>query len=175
MSVTQELHGVYICEGVTTMDVPHKVLQAGGKTYFVGRYPEGDYCIHEWNPRIQDGYARRHVTFLLEDGSFRTVRGPYSKAGLFDFGAAALVAVGLNQEDIGRKAYRLTIGRDIVKAAWGSAKAEIVHDEPSFVLGDWRERVRPEWAGLEIRVNIRGGAVFSTVDEVLGKRNGGAE
>lgn len=105
-----QLHGVYIDTEtnprLTTMDIPHRVVQHAGSTFFIGRYPEGDYCIHEWSSYNQQGYGNSDVTFLLEDGTFRTVHGPFSCAGVFDHGVAAKIAYVTGIADIAVKASR---------------------------------------------------------------------
>jgi hypothetical protein len=72
------------------MTLPHKRLELGGKVYFVATFPEGDLSVHEWRPGF-GGYGNSEVTFLLDDGSFQTVRGPYSCNDLFDFGRAKML------------------------------------------------------------------------------------
>lgn len=92
MNNTEQLHGVHLDATHTTMDLPHKRLEIGGNVYYVATYPDGDLAIHEWSPFDRQGYGGSFVTFLLEDGSFETVRGPYHGGDIFDFGKEALVA-----------------------------------------------------------------------------------
>jgi hypothetical protein len=84
------MHGVRLDDTHTTMTLPHKRLELGGKVYFVATFPEGDLSVHEWKAGFQ-GYGNSEVTFLLEDGSFETVRGPHGCNDLFDFGRAKLL------------------------------------------------------------------------------------
>lgn len=163
----KKLCGVYINPEtkLTTMDVPHKVVDCGGAIYFIARHPEGDYAIHRWSTRDQNGYGAMEVTFLLDDGSLRTVKGPYSTQGPFDFGTAERMAQMTGIADIAAKAYRLAVGRNLWSYAPGPR--EIVFEEPQFVLGDIRPRVKAEWLGLELRIESRGGYRFAKVADFV--------
>jgi hypothetical protein len=84
------MHGVKLGD-YTTMTLPHKRLELGGKVYFVATFPEGDLSVHEWLPSYQEGYGASRVTFLLEDGSYETVKGPFSCNDFFDHGRAKML------------------------------------------------------------------------------------
>lgn len=164
------MSGVYLNyeTKLTTTDIPHKVFQYGGYTYFVARHPEGDFAIHEWG-RYQEGYGGSNVDFLLDDGTIRTVKGPFSKAGCFDFGIAMKLAELMGVPDIAVIAHRLTVGTNLTLAAFGMSKPSIVYDEPSFSIEPFRNRLRPEWAGLEVQIHNRTGSSFGKVEDFLPK------
>ncbi len=160
MRRTLERPCVYLdCEReITTIDVPHKRVSYGGTTFYIGRFPEGDYAIHKTGDK--NGYAGQMVEFLMEDGTYEAVKGPYSCAGLFDFGTAERMASVTGIPDIAVKATRLTIGKNLSRYAVTAGGREEVFKEDRFKLGNWRERIKPEWirAGLEAYVEMRGGS-----------------
>jgi hypothetical protein len=75
----------------TTMTLPHKRIEHGGKVYFVATFPEGDLSVHEWRSHYQEGYGGSRITFLLEDGTYETVTGPFECNDMFDFGRAEML------------------------------------------------------------------------------------
>lgn len=162
MSTTKtQPHGVYIdCDNkITTMDVPHKRVVSGGTVYFIGRFPEGDYAIHKSHPRDKNGYGGSEISFLLEDGTIETVKGPYSCLGHFDFGTLELCAKLTGIADINNTVSRIEVGKK-VKSCIEPHEEGIVYRETKFVLGDWKDRIKQEWmdCGLTAQIHIRGGS-----------------
>lgn len=141
---------------LTTVSVPHKKVRHSGNTYYIAQYPEGDYAIHVDYGR-GGGYGDSNVGFLLEDGTIEIVRGPFSTAGLFDFGTAEKMAEVTGIPGIAATATRLTVGKNLRSYCTPGTNEEIVYEEEKFQLGDWRERVRPEWLGLDAKIHTRCG------------------
>jgi hypothetical protein len=166
----QKPHGVGLSENLTTMDIPHKRIQHGGKVYFVGVFPEGDLAIHEWSPTYQKGYGGSLVTFLLDDGTTETVRGPFSCGDIFDQGRSGILKNGYGIT--GKPpACKITVGRNL----WGHAvygrKAEMMFQESALrcdsFMGRLREAVnRPLPVDYEVRVEYRNSARVLRKEEV---------
>ena len=68
---------------MTTMNTPHRVVRAASgddvenEIYFIAQLPLGSYVVHCWSSNDASGYCGSELTFLTEDGSFETVKGPY--------------------------------------------------------------------------------------------------
>lgn len=146
-------------------EVPHRKFSHGGDTYYVARLPEGDYSIHRRYANNDQGYGGSVVNFLMEDGTFEAVKGPFSCAGVFDHGVARKLAELMGEESIAKSLTKLTIGRNLW--AYASAPMEVVFEEDEWSLTPWTDRIRPEWAGLEVKVSTRSGATYMKVDRVL--------
>lgn len=160
-----EITGVYIDyeNKITTLMVPHKKLYHGMSFYYIGRLPAGDYAIH----KTEDGrgYGGSDVGILLDDCTIDVVKGPYSCAGCFDFGTMAEV-VGI--PDIGNKAYRLQIGKNL--GSYSEKTKQVVFEETEFICGDWEQRIRPEWKGLTIAIHTRNGILFRQCDDIIAQQ-----
>ena len=150
----KQLHGVYLDYDtkLTTLMVPHKKIVHAGVMYYIGQLPEGDYAIH----KTEDGrgYGGAEVAFMMEDCTIDVVKGPYSCRGAFDFGTAQLMAEITGCPGITIQATRMSVGRNL--SSYDKRKADVLFEETRFMLGDWRERLRPEWRGLQVAVNRRG-------------------
>lgn len=134
---------------------PHRHIKGMVDVYYISRYPEGDAHIHVSHTRDRDGYGGCTQRFLLEDGTVEAVIGPYCCDGMFDFGVSKMLAILLNDTTLTAKAYRLTVGVNLLHYSREGAK-EIVYQENDFILGDPDERIKPEWEGLEVNLEGRG-------------------
>jgi len=139
---------------LSSTKVPHKKLRFQGKTYYLAQYPEGDYCIHVDHGR-GGGYGDSNVGFLLEDGTIEVVRGPFHCGGVFDMGVSEKLAEATGIASIANKATRLIVGEYL--ESYRVEPKRIVFEEVEWQLGDWRDRVRPEWTGLTIGIITRCG------------------
>lgn len=161
-----EQHGMAVSlmdgpEGHTTMTVPHRKVKGRRwscspveATFYYCQYPEGDYFIHCAFPGDKNGYCGDWVAFLLTDGSVDVVKGPYCETGSYDDGASECLAQIVGDDAIRLKANRIQVGRNL----FATKSPEVVHEEAGWSLSDWTERLRPEWAGLEVRIFFRGGS-----------------
>ncbi len=156
----QPLHGVMIGEKLTTMDVPHKRFDHSGKRYYVATYPEGDLVIHEWSPTDNQGYGGSQITFLMEDGSFETVRGPYHGGDIFDFGREEIAARhGITGKP---SAFRISIVSR--KDFWN---CEIYWQEPALSCEPMKPRLEAAVAtgipeGHVVRIDYRNSSYYMT-------------
>lgn len=133
MKSKPEPHGVYLDENLTTMQVPHRRIdRSGGCCWYVATMPEGDQIIHEWSPRDCGGYGGDWITFLMEDGTHETIRGPYSCSDAFDHGR--LESLKQYGYAVAGPAFRIVVGRNL----WCYAKGpkEVLFEEPRLACGD---------------------------------------
>jgi len=166
----QKLHGIALSENLTTMDVPHKRIEHGGKVYFVGVFPEGDLAIHEWSPTYQEGYGGSLVTFLLDDGTFQTVRGPFSCGDIFDNGRSNLLRdrYGIEGQP---PAFKIAVGRNLWSYHVYGRPAEVLFQEPAMQCGSFLSRLReavnrPLPADYDVRIEYRNSARVLRREEV---------
>lgn len=129
-----ELHGVHLDETHTTMQIPHRRLERhSGMRWYVAEMPEGDLVIHEWSPRDGGGYGCDLVTFLLDDGSYETVRGPYSCSDIFDAGGRRLKALEQEGFVVRGPAFRIVVGRNLSCCSRGNR--EVLFEESALACG----------------------------------------
>jgi hypothetical protein len=123
--------GVKLGGGHTSLTLKHKRLEIGGKVYFVATFPEGDLSIHEWSPRNQHGYGDSKITFLLDDGTYETVKGPFCCNDLFNFGRAEMLQ---KQFGIERKpsACKLRIGKNLARYGLSKGPKEVDYEDHAF-------------------------------------------
>jgi hypothetical protein len=163
-------HGVKLYGDLHTMNVPHKRFETGGCSYFVAIFPEGDMAIHEWNPRYQMGYGESPVTFLMEDGTFQTVKGPFSCNDAFDGGQSKMIRERFGV-DAKPTAVRLRVGRKLCRV-WGIRDREVLYEEPALSCEPLEPRLRKVLAmefqdgasPLEIEFEYRGSSCFKRLD-----------
>jgi len=154
-----------ICIGDSdSMKMPHRKYKGSRQTFYVTRYPEGDYCIHG-TAGGGEGYGGYRVEFLMEDGTTEVVTGPFN-VSTFLYGSekeelAKLMGVQATELN---SASRLKFGRNL--SAYSKPK-EVVHEETQFTVGDWRGRVLPQFAGLEVAVTRRGWATYHMANDVF--------
>lgn len=135
----------------TTMTLPHRRIDDGRRRFYVATFPEGDLAIHEWSPTDQHGYNGAAVTFLLENGDFEVVRGPYNCAGAYDHGRSLY----LEQKHgmVGKlPACRIVVGRGL--AGLMNQGQVVICQEPVMACGDFRERLRLLIGGVELPVDF---------------------
>lgn len=146
------------------MNLPHFYVRDEKLEYLVCRQPEGDFTIHQINFHGNVGYCGEVITFLMDDGDLVEVKDPYPCDELFEHRTADRLARILDRPEIARKAFRIEVGIDL---AVPSKEPAVIYEEPSFILDDWRYRVRTAWAGMDIRVHARLGSACMKVDDVL--------
>jgi hypothetical protein len=165
----ENLHGVYLDPEakISTMDIPHHKIKRGADTWYVAKMPEGDYIIHEHLPRYQQGYGGSMVTFLLDDGTYETVKGPFSRAGAFDHGALdELAKHGFKHNG---QAFKLIVGTGLWPYSGGDRN--VVHEEPELAVGRYKERLaalidRALPDGWEVELRTRCGGRYLRQSEV---------
>lgn len=147
-------------------EVQHQKHVIDGVIFYVAQYPEGDYSVHR-SDRCKDGYGGQVVSFLLTDGSIENVKGPFSLGGSANFigdqkhRLADMMEVDESDLD---SATKLTIGKNL----WSYGKPkDILFQEPSFLVGDWRRRLKEEWRGYEVKIECRSVGYFRDVGTVL--------
>lgn len=161
-----ELTGAILGDDITTMDIRHRVHEGLGYAYFFAKFPAGDYAIHSWRERDQAGYGGRMISFLMVDGSYRTVRGPFIHMGYFDHGIPQMLAATLREPELANRATKLVVGEGLLFYN-STQKRVVVHAESDWHLGDWKQRLKPEWSGLTVAVVSRSGTSYSSVDKIL--------
>lgn len=134
---------------LTSDNVKHRKIKCGQDVYYIARMPEGDFYWHVSYPTNKEGYGGDNIDFLLEDGTIETVKGPFGSSSFAHNMGNPESATGF--PDIRTVATRLIVGRGL-EPFDSEQKKEIVFEESTFVAGDWRDRFRPEWDGLEINV-----------------------
>ena len=158
-----------VCIGdQNSAQVPHRKCQVADQTFYVAQYPEGDYCIHMAD-RSQQGYCGDVITFLMEDGSIESVKGPFRIGGsvqIYQFTKYMIAdELGIDRAEFCRQAARLTVGRGLWKTM--AKDQEVVHRETTFSMQPLHERLKPEWSGLEVKIECREIGRYSSVDEIL--------
>ena len=133
---------------ISSLDLPHRKIKQGERTYYVATFPEGDAAIHYHTLRDQHGYGESLGGFLMEDGTIEVVKGPYTCFGAFDFGEAKALGVSTV------KVSKLTVGKNL--SVYCGKPKSVVFQETEWHVGDWRDRVKPEWKGLEVAIERRG-------------------
>jgi hypothetical protein len=148
--------------------VPHRKCQVSDQTFYVAQYPEGDYCIHMAD-RSQRGYGGDVITFLMQDGTVERVKGPFRIGGSVTIYSATRYTIadelGIDRAEFCRQAVRLTVGRGLWKTM--AKDKEVVHSDEWYSLQPVRERLKPEWAGLDLAIGGREIIVYKSVDEIL--------
>lgn len=135
--------------------IKHRKIEFGGKTYYLGKFPEGDWHIHVVEPYSQDGYAGGTINFPMEDGTMESRVGPFCCDGSFNCGLREKLAVELDDETLLREATRLTVGREL--SSWKVVNpADIVYEEEAKSIKPWRDRIKKEWDGLDVLIEGRG-------------------
>ena len=154
-----------VCIGDSdSMKMPHKKYKSSRQTFYVTQYPEGDYCIHG-TAGGGEGYGGYRVEFLMEDGTTEVVTGPFN-VSTFLYGSEKeelAKLMGVQPDDL-NSATQLTFGRNL--GAY-SKMPELIRKETEFTVGDWRDRVLPEFAGMEVAVIRRGWIAYHRTDDVL--------
>lgn len=165
------MNGVKIGDD-TTMTLPHKRLELGGKVYFVATFPEGDLAIHEWNPRYQQGYGGSKVGFLLEDGTFEEVKGPFDCGDIFDHGRSAKISEILGIE-AKPAASRIIVGKHL--ETWApTGTREVCFEETALSCEPLAPRLEAAMAGRKrpfgrmVALEHRNSVVYLT-DELIAK------
>lgn len=152
----------------TTATKPHRKAVVGSVTYYFTQLAEGDYHIHKKYPGDGGGYGGDVIDFLMEDGSIDRVKGPYNCLGSYDHGDAINLANAVGDPALALKATKLIVGRDL--GIFSAATRAVLFQETEWHVGNWRERLRPEWRGNQISVvNRCGSETFSmpASDEIL--------
>lgn len=148
--------------------MPHKKCVIGINTYYVCRYPEGDYCIHR-KGSSSGGYGGYDVEFLMEDGTIEVVKGPFRIGGSDQIAGtqyeAIADAIGVTHEEFCKRAVRIVVGSNLMVCS--SLARKIVYEEKEFTVGEWRERLNPEWSWLEVAIWNREIGRYSTVKAAL--------
>ena len=124
----------------TTMTVKHRRIDYAGKVYFIATFPEGDLSIHEWSKNNQNGYGGSLVTFLLEDGAFETVKGPFECNDAFDFGRREILknVFGIISEPT---AVKICVGKNLCNYI-SRDKKEIIYEDKNFSCEPIKERIK---------------------------------
>lgn len=174
VKVNEKLSGVRMYGDKTTMDVPHKRFEAGCLVYFVAIFPEGDMSIHEWNPLDQLGYGGSRVTFLLEDGTLETVRGPFCCNDAFDHGRARMMRERFGVE-AKPTAVRLRVGMAL--GHWTVGKREVFYAEPALSCDPLGPRLETVFSlvlpcddRIEVEFEYRGSSSFRRLHELKNER-----
>lgn len=151
----------------TTWNTTHEVVVLDGSTYFIAQYPEGDFFIHGWNPRKQGGYCGQEKVFLLRDGSFRAVKGPYQMSPSFRDHAA--LVQHLSRPELNKRARRFKVGRtDNTVSGYSWKMKEVVYEEAVLTLGPIVPKIRSEWHDLNIEIYTRDeGTMYTKVSYFL--------
>lgn len=146
-----------------TVDLPHKKIVIGCSTWLACKLPAGDYAFHQHSNFDHDGYGGNPVEFLLENGDIETFHGPYRRYDLAILGADPIAERLLGIPGCSVQATKLTVGKNLGR--WMKTP-EIVYRETCWRLGNWKDRVRPEWRGMEFAVTKRECVFYPSVDEV---------
>lgn len=147
------------------MTLPHREVKCDQGTFLMCQLPEGDWAIHELNGDGQ-GYGGDVIEFLMEDGSVRQEKGPYhlSHADYEDRQYAAIQeSTGIN---VSIEAKRFVVGNKLSSGAYNGTR-KVIHDESSFAMQPLRERMKPEWKGLEILIWGRHSGRYRKVDQIM--------
>lgn len=133
------LHGVKI-GSTTTMDLPHRRIEMQGKVYYVATFPEGDLSVHEWSSRYQEGYGGSLVTFLLDDGTLETVKGPFDCNDIFDHGRRELLR---NVHGIESKptAVKIRVGTKLRGYFDRNAEESVIYEDQSLSCESLSDRI----------------------------------
>lgn len=166
--------GVRLGDHHRTTTLPHRKFHADGHTYYVAAYPEGDLALHEAHSRDKTGYGGSIVTFLMEDGSYEDVRGPFSCNDLFDNGRRNRLAQHLG-EAAGKQATRIVLGYHL--SCCESHKRQELFSEPRLTCDPLLSRLVTAVNSLRVRGHVpsrleaaicnRGGARIMRRDEIL--------
>lgn len=169
MAATEQ-HGVYLDRDHTTMQIPHRRLdRPSGVRWYVATMPECDLVIHEWSPGDQGGYGGDEITFMLEDGSYETVRGPYCCSDIFDPGGRRLEQLAQEGFVFQGPAFRITVGRNVSWYCRGPK--EVIFEEPALACGELALRLAHATArtlpdDYEVRVDYRNSGRVLRPDDV---------
>lgn len=160
--------GAVIIGKSDSRSMPHKKCVIGINTYYVCRYPEGDYCIHR-KGSSSGGYGGYDVEFLMEDGAIEVVPGPFRIGGSDQIAGtqyeAIADAIGVDRQEFCKRATRIVVGSDLIFSS--HPKRQIAYEETEFTIGDWRERLKPEWIGLEVCIWNREIGRYLIVEDAL--------
>lgn len=151
--------------GMATDTSPHRKIRSGAEVFYFTRFPEGDYAIHTWNYRDQNGYGGDVIRFLMEDGTYDEVKGPFDRKGLYDHGAAKRLAEAAGEPELA------LIGSRVAARPWPENGkrwgCDFDFGDAPFLTGDVRERVLPEWRGMQLIVQYRSGTMTCPASNYL--------
>jgi hypothetical protein len=139
---------------MTTMSTPHQVVRAAkgdaleNQVYFIAQLPLENYVVHCWSSHNTDWYGGSECCFLIEDGSFETVKWPsFMECGWRDY--TKLVKF-LQLPQLYRTVCKISVGTR--NAGPYFELVDIVYEEPEMSLGPILPRIRPEWHNLQLKV-----------------------
>ena len=141
------MYDTYLHDQHTTMDTPHKMVQFQGSTYFIARFPAGDYIVCD--ELAYEDHLLGPATFLLEDGTFKTASMGMSQIRDTTWIYKALVEK-LPGCKVHNKAYKMCVGRGTV---WSTDDA--VYKDEVWTIESIQPRMRAEWRGLSVLIKTR--------------------
>ena len=134
-----------------------------GLAYFIAPFPEGDYVVPSWDPAWQNGYCGAQVTFLLENGTFKTVKGPY-KANP-KWGTLESLANHLSRPELLNNARTFKVVRKYdSRGSFNWTMKEIVYTETIRSIEPIKPKILKKWHDLDIAISDgNGGTNWMTV------------
>lgn len=146
-----------------TTDVPHKKIIHNGHTWMIAPLPAGDFVFHRYHFRDRNGYGGSIVDFLMDNGEIESLMGPYVCYSPSDFGTAIEAERLTGISGVLVQASKITVGKNLGR--W-TQTPEIVYSEKDWHLGDWKDRVKKEWRGLEFAITKRGSIMYPPKDDI---------
>lgn len=146
-----------------TTDVPHKRFEHNGCTWMIAPLPAGDFAFHRYHWRDRRGYGGGIIDFLMDSGEIESLMGPFSVYSPSDFGTALEAEKTLGIAGVLVQATKITVGRNLGRY---TQTPEIVYRETSWHLGDWKDRVKPEWRGFEFAITKRGSIMYPPKSDI---------
>lgn len=146
-----------------SIDVPHEKFVIGKATWLIAPLPAGDFCFHRYQLHDTQGYGGCFINFLMADDTIETYKGPYRIYSPNDFGTASEAESRLGIPGVLAQATKLTVGKNL---GLYTKNPEIIFQEKSWKLGDWKDRVIGDWRGYEIAVTKRGSIAYPSKDDL---------
>ena len=181
MAAASELEALRRTHGCVNRGLPYRFVQRpqgseqlGSEEYYIARLPVGNYSVYSCNPSssstsriaIANGYGHE-LTFVLEDGTFKTVSNPRKMArGYSDYNK---LVDFLQLPELNIIVSRITIGtliREPLHPDYLQKLVDVVYEETEFVTGPVLPRIPEKWFGLDLIVE-EGGATRVTPISLL--------
>ena len=156
---------------MTTMNTPHRVVRAASgddvenEIYFIAQLPLGSYVVHCWSSNDASGYCGSELTFLTEDGSFETVKGPYEMSfGWRDYNKLVTL---IQLPQLYNVVCKIAVGT-AQQVGYDLNLVDIVYEEPSMAQGSILPIIRSERNSLHVRVKqVNAGERTTSVANLL--------
>ena len=135
------------------LNTAHEVVKFDGKTYFIAKCPEGNFCVHQWDPKQQDGYGGAYVTFRINFGWLKTVKGPF-KMSLSWRDYKSLVEY-LGRPELNNEVYKFSVLKKTV--SHGRTLDELISSSTSWRAAPIKDVIRSEWQSYYLDIHIKDG------------------